>query len=65
MIKHIKRLLNWLQTTGEQYRQETKAKEAWPFPVGHEPKLVSKKPTLKKATTRKVVAKKVVKAKKK
>lgn len=79
MIKHIKRVWNWLQSTGEQYRQETKKKkeavEAWPFPLPVEPKIVEKqvkrKPTLKKATTRtkkpavvaKTVAKKTVKKK--
>jgi hypothetical protein len=73
MIRFIKWIWNWLQTTGEQYRNESKTINSWPFPV--EPKIevvpVKKKPTLKKATTRakkpavvaKTVAKKTTKKK--
>jgi hypothetical protein len=62
MKKHVVKALQWALS---KFDDKPALVESWPFPVGHEPKLVSKKPTLKKATTRKVVAKKVVKAKKK
>ena len=44
----IVRFLKWALS-----KFEDKPAEVWPFPVGHEPKLVvKKKPTVKKATTR-------------
>jgi hypothetical protein len=66
VIKYIKRLLNWLQTTGDQYRQETSVINSWPFPVESKPveKQVKKRPQVKKATTRAVVKKATVVAKK-
>ena len=53
MIKHIKRVWNWLQESGAKYREETALKELdkWPFPAPEE--FVVKKPQLQKATTRK------------
>jgi hypothetical protein len=63
----IKQVLLWALSLFGPKKEEI---ESWPFPVGHEPKLVVKsKPALKKATTRtvkaKVVAKKATVAKKK
>ena len=54
----IVRFLKWALS-----KFEDKQVEAWPFPVGHEPKLVVKKPTVKKATTRTAVKKAAVIAK--
>ena len=53
MIKHIKRVWNWLQESGANYRKETALRELekWPFPAPKE--FVVKKPQLQKATTRK------------
>ena len=46
----IKRFLKWALS---KFEDKTPVIDAWPFPVGHEPKLVvKKKPTVKKATTR-------------
>ena len=73
MIKHVKRLWNWLQESGANYRKETALNKAfanpekWPFPV----EVKKPRPQVKKATTRtkkpavvaKAVAKKTVKKK--
>ena len=57
MIKHIKRVWNWLQESGAKYREETALKELdkWPFPLHVKDDFEQKavKPKLQKATTRK------------
>jgi hypothetical protein len=55
----IRQILIWALSLFSPKKEEI---ESWPFPVGHEPKLVAKrKPALKKATTRTVKAKVVAK----
>ena len=58
MKNQIIKVLKWALS---KFEDKTAQIAAWPFPVGHEPKLVvKKKPTVKKATTRKPAAKKPV-----